>query len=236
MNNNLLMRDLPEKLRPYEKCLRYGADSLSNEELLATIIKTGTNGESSIEVARRILKLNNGDGSLISIMHLSIEELMTVKGIGKVKAIQLKCVAELSKRIARSNAKEQLNFSKPSTIAEYYMEEMRHLEVEHLYVVFLDTKCRKLADKVMFMGTVNSSVISPREILIEALRVNAVNIIMLHNHPSGDPTPSKGDIASTKRIAEACKIVGVRLIDHIIIGDRTYVSLNENGTIRREHF
>lgn len=230
--NNLTIKDMPEDTRPYEKCFKYGTSALSNEELLAIIIRTGTCGESSFVLASRILSIKNGDSSLVSLMHLSVEELMKIKGIGKVKAIQIKCICELSKRIAMTTAENQLDFSKPETIANYYMESCRHLEVEQLIVIYLDTKCRKICDRVLFSGTVNRSLISSREIFIEALRVNAVNIVILHNHPSGDATPSKDDIISTKRLAEAGKIIGITLVDHIVIGDRRYTSLKETGVFR----
>ncbi|MCR5834966.1 MAG: DNA repair protein RadC [Lachnospiraceae bacterium] len=236
MHDKQLIKDVPSQLRPYEKCIRYGESFLSNEELLAIIIKTGTTGESSTELAKKILGLNNNDGDLLGLMHLSLSELMSVKGVGKVKAIQIKCVAELSKRISMSNAREQLDFSKPETIANYYMEQMRHLEVEQLFVLFLDTKCHLISEKVMFKGTVNSSLMSPREIFIEAFRLNAVNIILMHNHPSGDTTPSKKDVTGTIQLIKAGTMVGINVLDHIIIGDRSFISLKQNGSIGREHF
>lgn len=228
-NKNLTIKEMPESMRPYEKCFKYGTSVLSNEELLAIIIRTGTNGESSFALASRILSMKNSDSSLISLMHLSVEELMQIKGIGKVKAIQIKCICELSNRISMTAAENDLDFSKPITIANYYMESYRHLEVEQIVVIYLDTKCKKISDRVMFTGTVNCSMISPREIFIEAFRCNAVHIVILHNHPSGDAAPSKDDILSTKRLKEAGKIVGISLIDHIIIGDRKYTSLKEIG-------
>lgn len=227
-SNSLTIRELPKALRPYEKCIEYGASSLSNEELLAIIIRTGTNGEGSFILASRILSLR-GESSLANLMRLSTEELMNIKGIGKVKAIQIQCICELSKRISMAAVENELDFSNPSKIASYYMESHRHLEVEQLVVIFLDTKCKRICDKVMFSGTVNHSVISPREIFIEALKCGAVNIIMMHNHPSGDATPSREDIISTNRIKQAGKIIGISLLDHIILGDRKYTSLKETG-------
>lgn len=231
MNNNMKIKDMPEGLRPYEKCIKYGTTALSNEELLAIIIRTGTNGENSFMLASRVLEMKNQDRSLTNLMHLSLNELMQIKGIGKVKAIQIQCICELSKRMAMTKAGKELDFSKPATIANYYMESFRHEEIEQLVVIYLDTKCRKITDKVLFSGTVNRSLISPREIFIEALKNNAVNIIVLHNHPSGDATPSRDDIKSTKRLIEAGRLIGISLIDHIIIGDRKYTSLKETGIL-----
>lgn len=227
----MTIKDMPKDTRPYEKCIKYGASALSNEELLAIIIRTGTNGEGSFLLASRILAMKGDDRSLVNLMHLSINELMQIKGIGKVKAIQIQCICELSKRIAMTGAEKELDFSRPVTIANYYMERFRHQEVEQLVVIYLDTKCRKIDDRVLFSGTVNRSLISPREIFIEALKYNAVNIILLHNHPSGDATPSGEDIRSTKRLREAGQLIGISLIDHIIIGDRKYTSLKETGIL-----
>lgn len=227
-NSSLTIKEMPKALRPYEKCIEYGAASLSNEELLAIIIRTGTNGESSFMLASRILSLK-GEASITNLMHLSTDEMMKIKGVGKVKAIQIQCICELSKRISMAAAENELDFSNPATIANYYMESHRHLEVEQLVVIFLDTKCKKICHKVMFSGTVNRFVISPREIFIEALKCGAVNIIVMHNHPSGDSTPSRDDIISTKRLKEAGKLIGISLLDHIILGDRKYTSLKEIG-------
>lgn len=231
MNNYMKIKDMPEGLRPYEKCIKYGTSALSNEELLAIIIRTGTNGENSFMLASRVLSLKSSNGCITSLMHLSLNELMQIKGIGKVKAIQIKCICELSKRIAMTAASNEIDFSKPATIANYYMESFRHQEVEQLVAIYLDTKCKKIGDKILFSGTVNRSLISPREIFIEALKHNAVNIIILHNHPSGDATPSSDDIKSTKRIMDAGRLIGISLIDHIIIGDRKYTSLKETGIL-----
>lgn len=229
MEQNLLIKDLPKETRPYEKCLKYGTESLSNEELLAIIIRTGAKGEGSFVLASRVLNSCNQKKGLIGMMHLSTEELMSIKGIGKVKAVQIKCICELSKRISMANYEKQLNFREPASIANYYMERFRHLEAENTVVVFLDTKCNRIDDKVLFTGTVNKAMISAREIFIAALRCNAVNIVLIHNHPSGDVEPSKEDIISTKKIQDAGRLIGIALLDHIIIGDRRYTSLRQAG-------
>lgn len=228
---NITIKEMPKNLRPYEKCLTYGTASLTDEELLAVIIRTGTQGESSFILASRILNLKGNSKGLAGLMHLSLEELTRLKGVGNVKAIQILCICELSKRISMCRSQNRLDFSSPASIADYYMEQCRHFEVEKLIVVYLDTKCHKIHDEIMFQGTVNRSVVSPREIFINALKYNAVNIVILHNHPSGDATPSKDDIYSTKRLIEAGNLVGISLIDHIIIGDRKYISLKEVGII-----
>lgn len=226
-NEKLSVKELPLSERPYEKMEKYGASVLSDAELLAIIIKSGTKNEHSIDVAQKILRLDKK--GLAGIHQLSLKELQGISGIGRVKAIQLKSLVELSTRIAKTNALQKMQVSSPSTIANIYMEEMRYLQQEHLKIVLLDTKNNIISDHIISMGTVNASLINPREVFIHALKNAAVHMIILHNHPSGDPTPSKEDIAITKRLLEASDIIGIKLLDHIIIGDGKYISLKEKG-------
>ena len=219
-----------EELLPYEKFEKYGAETLTDAELLAIIIRTGTKDSNSIELGKKVLNLGTDSGQargILSLQHLTLEELMKIKGIGKVKAIRIKCVTEFSKRIAMETFKKGIRFDKPSTIADYYKEQVRHLEVEQVILVMTDSKNQFLKDCVLSTGTVNMSLISPREIFLNALKMQAVNILLVHNHPSGDPTPSRDDIEITKRIHEASQIMNIPLVDHIIIGDNTYMSLKE---------
>ena len=155
-----------DKLLPYEKCLEYGATALDNAELLAAIIRTGTNGLSSIELAEKLLE---SAGNLNGLYNMSVQELMQIKGIGKAKAVQICCILELSRRIAKQKAREKLDFSNAETIAGYYMEDMRHLEKEHLILVMLDNRCCLIRDKVLSVGTSTGSMVSVREIFKEAL-------------------------------------------------------------------
>lgn len=231
MNSISTIKEMKEEYRPYEKCMAYGPEVLSDQELLAVIIKTGSKGNSSVNLAERILSLTKNGSGLLGIMHLSVEELMEVNGIGKVKALQLKCVMELSKRIAKADASSSLDFSNPDTIADYYMEDLRHEEKEHLVVTMLDTKMKFAGDIIMTTGTVNSSLVSTREIFIEALKRRAVYIVLIHNHPSGSPAPSRDDIRSTKQVKEAGELIGITLLDHIIIGDNRYTSMRKNGIL-----
>lgn len=217
--------------KPYERCEKYGAACLTDAELLAVIIRTGTKGESSIDIADKILSSSPADKGLSTLFHLSYKELMDIHGIGRVKAIQILCIVELSKRFSRCNFNDSLYFNTPKIIADYYMEEMRHKEQEILKVMFLDTKNRLIHDMTASKGTVNGSMSSPRDIFIEALRFRAVYIILLHNHPSGDPTPSKEDLLFTKRIENSGNMIGIQLLDHVIIGDNCYCSLKERGLI-----
>jgi len=225
------IKEIPENERPYEKCLQLGTQSLTDAELLAILIRTGAIGISSIHLATQILNLSKDKEGLLGIHQLSIEELMELRGVGMVKAVQIKCIGELSKRIARTAAKRGLSFQTPQTIAEYYMEQLRHEEQEIMVCMMLDTKNHLLGEKTISMGTVNASLLSPREIFLAAFSFHAVNIILIHNHPSGDPTPSKEDILVTKRIGEAGELVGIHLLDHIIIGNCQYISFCERDIL-----
>lgn len=226
------MKDIPAEERPYERCLKMGPKHLTDAELLAVIIRTGSREATSLELAQTILALNYPNKGILGLLHLSLTELTEIKGIGQVKAIQLLCIGELSRRIWRQAAYAGKQILKePSEIAEYCMEEMRHLEQEQVRALFFDTRQHLIRETMISMGTVNSSVISPREIFIEALRCGAVALVLVHNHPSGDPSPSKEDELMTRRVFEAGRMIGIFLLDHVIIGDNTYISLRERGII-----
>lgn len=224
------IKDLPEDERPMEKFLGKGAFSVSDAELLAIILRSGTRNISAVSLAAQILKAS-GQG-LLGIKNLSIEELMKIKGIGQVKAIQIKAIGELSRRLSKAviNVRTQ-DFNSPDIIAKYYMEDLRYLKQEQLVVIYLDTRAKFIKDEVITKGTVNMSVVSPREIFVNAVRFEAVNIILLHNHPSGDPTPGRHDMLATERVRKAGELIGISLIDHIIIGDNNYVSFKETGLL-----
>ena len=225
MNENF--NSLPQEDRPYERCIRHGVQSLSNRDLLAVILRTGAKGRNVLELAGDLLKLVPEREGFTGIRRLSLDELSNVKGIGKVKAVQLKCLLEIARRMAREEAGEGTYFASPSAVANYYMEDLRHEEQEVLLLLMLNQRGRLLKERYMFKGTVNASVISPREIFVEALAARAVQIILLHNHPSGDASPSQEDLNVTRRIKEAGQLLGIALTDHIIIGEHAYVSLRE---------
>ncbi len=227
---HLTIKDMPKSERPYEKCERYGASYLSNAELLAVIIRTGTRNSKSIDLAMEVLNLSKTYPGLKGLNYLTMNELMQVSGIGKVKAIELLCVAELTKRMAKEMHTEALKLVSPKSVANYYMQDMRHLTQEKILLIMFDTKNRVIKDKFVSHGTVNSTIMPVREIFICALKYEAVNIIVIHNHPSGDPSPSAEDIRVTRRLYEAGSLIGISLLDHIIIGDNKYVSLKEQGT------
>ena len=190
------------------------------------LLRTGTVGETACELAGRILSLPGYQG-LTGFGRIPLERLLKLKGVGKVKAVQLKCAAELASRMAKATAGERLCFGTPATVADYFMEELRYEEQEQLIVLFLDARSRLLKEKLMFKGTVNASLASPREIFLKALEVHAVHVVLVHNHPSGDPAPSDDDIRITERICYGGDLLGIRLLDHVIIGDGCYCSFKE---------
>ena len=156
---------------------------------------------------------------------------MKHSGVGKVKAVQIQCMMELSRRLAKQKAEKALHFNEPSTIAAYYMEDFRHSDQEQVALMLLNTKNRLLGEQIISKGTANASAVSPREIFIQALHYHAVSIVLVHNHPSGDPTPSREDLAFTERVREAGAFLGVELLDHVIIGDRKYMSFRESSIL-----
>lgn len=225
--NASTMKNLPSEEQPYEKCLEYGPERLTDAELLSVIIRTGSLGIKSLSLAEDILNLSGAPNKLLGLHQLTVNDLMQVKGIGKVKAIQIKCMTEFSRRIAKAEAFGGLSFDLPETIARYYMEDFRHLGQEQMLLMMLNTKNKLLGEQIISKGTVNASLISPREIFLEALHYHAVSIVLIHNHPSGDPSPSRDDIQITRRIQKAGSMLGIELLDHIILGDKAYVSLRE---------
>lgn len=213
---------------PYERFLRFGAENLTDRELLAIILRTGTKDVNALELAGQVLSLaKHPREGLLGLYDVTLEELMQIKGIGMVKAVKLKSLTELSMRISRSTAKEGLMFTCSSTVAEYFMEKLRHRETECVILVCLDGKGQMIAEKKLSDGSVKMSLISPREIFIEALKCRAVNIILVHNHPSGDPTPSRADRELTRNLLELGEKMDIPLLDHIIIGDNRYTSFKE---------
>ena len=231
MEQHFTLKQLPLSERPYEKCEKYGSEYLSDAELLAVVIRSGTRRSRAVDVAMQVLNYSSAYEGLIGLNHMTMNELMSIEGIGRIKAIQILCVAELAKRMAKVTNGEGVFFNTPKAVAEYYMQDMRHLETEQIILLLFNTKNKLLKEIKLSEGTVNASLATPREVFIYALKYGAVNIILMHNHPSGDPTPSEEDIMLTKRIKESGKLIGINLIDHIIIGDNIYSSFGEKGII-----
>ncbi|KAB7708616.1 DNA repair protein RadC [Bacillus aerolatus] len=221
-----MIRDVPSEDRPRERMIASGAASLSNHELLAIILRTGTKSESVLQLANRLLKTFDG---LRLLKEASLEEITSIKGIGEAKAVQIMSALELGRRISQLKFEDRYVIRSPEDGANYVMEEMRFLTQEHFVCLYLNTKNQVLHKQTLFIGSLNASIVHPREVFKEAFRRSAASIICIHNHPSGDPGPSKEDIDVTKRLAECGKILGIELLDHLIIGEKKYVSLKEKG-------
>lgn len=220
---------MPESEQPMEKCLRYGAKYLSDAELLAVILRFGTKRVTALQLAQTFLAQK--DQNILNVLYMKTEEMLKIQGIGKVKTAQLKCIGELARRIAKTNREKDICLAEPSSIADYYMETLRHERKERLWMAMFDTKSTLLGDEEISVGTVNYSLVSPREIFLKALDYHAVYFVLLHNHPSGDPAPSQADMDVTARIADSGELLGITLADHIIIGDNRYMSFRENGLL-----
>lgn len=227
MNQNMFMiRDVHWEDRPRERLLNYGPESLSNPELLAILLRTGTKSESVLHLANRLLNQFEG---LYGLKDASIEELTSIRGIGKAKAVQIIAAIELGRRINNLQFQDRYVIKSPEDGANYVMNDMRFLSQEHFVVAYLNTKNQVIHRQTIFIGSLNASIVHPREVFKEAFRRSAASIICFHNHPSGDPQPSREDIEVTKRLVECGKLLGIEVLDHLIIGDKKYVSMKEKG-------
>lgn len=221
-----MIKDFPESERPRERFIQFGPENLSNQELIAILLRTGTKDESVLQLSNRLLKHFEG---LRLLKDATLPELTQIKGIGVAKAIQILAAVELGRRIANLNYNDRYVIRSPEDAANYCMNDMRFLSQEHFVCLYLNTKNQVIHKQTIFIGSLNSSIVHPREVFKEALRRSAASFICLHNHPSGDPTPSREDIEVTKRLEQSGKIIGIELLDHIIIGENKYVSLKEKG-------
>ena len=230
------MKELPETERPYEKLEQYGEKMLTNAELLAIIIKTGTKEETAVGLAQQILKLNPGNQNNLNFLRdLTVEEFMKIKGIGKVKAIQLKAVCELATRMNAITNYREKQILKPYDIAEILIEKMRFEKQEILKVAMLNGKNKLLKIKDIAIGGGNFVSTTIKSVLNEAVKIEAAKIILIHNHPTGDSTPSQQDFEFTDKVEQASKILGIQLLDHIVIGNKNYVSIfNQKEKMRKE--
>lgn len=218
------IKQLPESERPYEKLEMYGEKMLSNAELLAIIIKSGTKENTSVELANKVLSCVDNN-MLQSLQNMSLEDFKSIKGIGKVKAIQLKAVCELARRMSQPLNKKSVKVNSSSDVADLLMDELRFEKVEHVKLLLLNAKNYIVRIVDISKGGMNSAIVEPKEILQETIKAGIPKIILVHNHPSGDSSPSKADIDLTKRLYSASNIMGIQLLDHIVIGDRCYTSI-----------
>ena len=224
------MKEMPISERPYEKLEMYGAESLTNSELLAIIIKSGTKDFTAIDLAKNILKLNESTekNDLSFLQEISIIDYMNIKGIGKIKAIQLLAVCELAKRMNKPISNKSIKVKSSKDVAELLMNELRYEKREKVKLILLNNKNIILKIKDISYGGTNFAMIEPKEILNEVIKIQAPRFILVHNHPSGDTTPSKSDFNITDRIYEASDILGIQFLDHIIIGNNSFESILGN--------
>lgn len=220
------VKDMPSSERPRERLLEYGASSLSKAELLAIILRTGTTNENVLQLADRLLRQY---GELTGLLRISASELMNEKGLGPAKVTQVKAALELGRRLQLEDPQERPQVRSPADAASLVMTDMMRLEQEELRVILLDTKNRVMTIKGVYKGSLNTSLIRVSEVFKDAVRANCSSLIVVHNHPSGDPTPSPEDVAVTKQIVAAGKLLDIEVLDHLIIGEHRYVSLKERG-------
>ena len=228
---SLKIKDLQQEDKPRERLKSYGADRLTNRELLAIIINSGSKQFSSIDCANQVLKLVN---QLRDLRHLTLPELLSVNGIGEKKALTILAVIELAKRMHSNTVLDKIEINEPQDVADYLMEKLRYLKQEHFVALLLNTKNQIIHEQSIFIGSLNMSIVHPRDLLREAVKHSAASIVIAHNHPSGDPTPSLEDIKTTKRLLYCCDLMGIDLLDHIIIGDGEFISLFEDDYITKE--
>ncbi|MFG6148372.1 RadC family protein [Halobacillus sp. B23F22_1] len=223
---SIMIRDVPKEDRPRERLVKYGAHNLSNQELLAILLGSGSKKESVTSLAQHILIHFEG---IMLLKDATIEELTAIKGIGAAKAVLLLSAIEFGKRLQQMKPVEKYVIRSPEDGADFVMEEMRDLKQEHFVCLFLNTKNQVLHRQTVFIGSLNASIVHPREVFKEAVKRSAASIICAHNHPSGDPSPSQEDIQVTQRLSECGKMIGIELLDHLVIGDRKFISLKEKG-------
>ncbi|RDY66064.1 DNA repair protein RadC [Halobacillus litoralis] len=223
---SVMIKDVPRQDRPRERLIELGASHLSNQELFAILLGSGTKRESVMELSNRLLVHFEG---IMLLKDATIEELTAIRGIGSAKAVLLLAAIELGKRMQKMKPVERYMIRSPEDGADFIMEEMRDLKQEHFICLFLNTKNQVLHRQTIFIGSLNASIVHPREVFKEAVKRSAASIICAHNHPSGDPTPSQEDIQVTRRLKECGKMIGIELLDHLVIGDRKFISLKEKG-------
>lgn len=224
------IKDLPETERPREKLYNHGVEYLSNSELIAIIIRTGYKNFSALDLADDILRMD--DRGLKHLADVKLEELQRVKGIGECKAAQIVSAIELGRRISTYKSRDnKVRITSPLMVSDLFMEEMKYFKREHFRIICLDTKNHIIGVEEISIGTLNSSIVHPREVFNIAIRKSANSIILLHNHPSGDPSPSKEDINVTLRLIEAARIIGIKILDHVIIGEDNHMSFRENNIV-----
>lgn len=228
---NYTVKDWPDNERPRERLVKYGVEYLTDAELLGIILVKGYQGKTSVDIAKELLSEN---GSLRKLDSLSYSEMCSVKGIGLAKFTQIKAALELGKRILGEDNSPKKKINNATDLANYYQSRMRDLKKEIFKVVLLDVKNRIIRDIDISVGSLTESIVHPREVLKDIIKESAASVIFLHNHPSGESNPSKNDIDITERLVEACNLIGVKVLDHIILGDDNYTSFAQEGLLYKK--
>lgn len=224
---NLTIKDLPKDERPREKLIKAGPEAMSTSELLALIIRTGNKEDTAIELANKLL---THAGGLKFLRDLSLEELQEVRGIGVAKAAQISATVQLGRRIRMANFESDKEvITSPRDVANLLLAKLSFLEREHFVIILLNTKNKVISIEKISIGSLNNSIVHPREVFKPAIRRNSAAVILAHNHPSGNPEPSSEDIEVTSRLQEAGELIGIDVLDHLIIGNKNYISLKEKG-------
>ena len=226
---NYTIKQIPLQERPREKLIKFGPQALTNSELMAIVLRVGSNKDTAITLSQKIL--NHEERGLKNIANPDPELLLGFHGISHAKAAQLMAAVELGKRVSRVDFDDRFKVTSPQDIANYLMEDMRYLKKEHFKIIILDTKNKILDVCTISIGSLNSSIVHPREVFHEAVKKSAASILLVHNHPSGETQPSREDISITKRLIEAGELMGIKVLDHIIIGDGVYLSFKEENII-----
>lgn len=223
----LKMKEIPKSDRPRERLIEYGVEKLNNEELLSILLTSGTSNQSIKELSLSLLKEVDGINGLSNITY---EKLISIKGIGQAKACMLLAALELGKRVSTKQIQNQ-KITEAKLVFEHYKEKLKNSKQEHFYCLYLDNQKRMIKEKLLFIGTLNQSIVHPREVFKEACMISASSIICIHNHPSGDIFPSKADLLLTKRLKEVGDTLGIPLNDHVIVSENNYYSFYENGDL-----
>jgi DNA repair protein RadC len=229
MKEKYTIMEIPKDERPREKLLKYGAKSLTNSELIGILLRVGSNKDTAITLGQKILKEN--EKGLLNLVNATPGSLNKFHGVSNAKAATILAAVELGKRISSTKASESFKITSPQDVSALVMEDMRYYKKEYFKIILLDTKNKVIDIITISIGSLNSSIVHPREVFLEAVKKSSASIILLHNHPSGEVQPSREDINITQRLIEAGDIMGIKVLDHIIIGDGTYLSFKEENII-----
>ncbi|HHY92884.1 MAG TPA: DNA repair protein RadC [Firmicutes bacterium] len=231
MEYHLTLKELPPDSRPRERLIELGAENLATAELLAIILRTGQRGRTALEVAQLLLKGQGEESGLLHLATADVKELAQCPGIGITKAVQVKAALELGRRLVRSGLDRGPRIHAPRDVYLLVHDEMRLLDREHFRTIMLSTKHQVIAQETVAIGSLSAALVHPRELFKSCIKKSAAAVILVHNHPSGDPEPSPEDINLTQRLAEAGRLLGIEVLDHVIVGDGRYVSLKERGLL-----